>query len=368
MGAESFGFGTGVMVALGCKYLRICHLNNCATGVATQHKILRHKHYVGTPERVVNYFKFIALETQQWLAKLGVRRLVDLIGRTDLLEVIEGVTERQKSLDLLPLVVPPEAYNLAQHCITPLNSPADEGHLAKKMHCDMLQTIQTDSGGVFHYWVNNTHRSIGAVLSGEIARNHGNKGLQKPLYLQLKGTAGQSLGVWNTPGLNIELIGDANDYVGKGMTGGTIAIYPPGDAAYTASHSTIVGNTCLYGATGGRFFAAGGAGERFAVRNSGVYAVIEGVGDHGCEYMTGGAVCVLGTTGANFGAGMTGGIAFVLDEDKNFIDRYNHELIDTHRLLPEAMKFYAHFLHQMIEDHSHATHSQQAHIILGSVY
>ena len=366
LGAESFGFGTGPMVALGCKYLRICHLNNCATGVATQHNVLRNKHYVGTVERAVNYFKFIAMETREWMAKLGVRNLTELIGRTDLLMLLDGETDKQRKLDLSQILsdagIPADK---PQFCVEPKNTPFDKGELAEQMVADMLPAIQNKSGGNFHYTVQNIHRSIGARLSGEIARIHGQEGLaDAPVTLHLTGTAGQSFAVWNAKGLNINLEGDANDYVAKGMSGGVVAIYPAADVEYKASESTIIGNTCLYGATGGELFAAGMAGERFAVRNSGAFAVVEGLGDHGCEYMTGGAVCVLGETGVNFGAGMTGGVAFVLDEDKSFTDRYNHELIDTYRLMPEAMESYALYLQGMIERHVQVTGSVRAREIL----
>ena len=366
LGAESFGFGTGPMVALGCKYLRICHLNNCATGVATQHAVLRQKHYVGTVERALNYFKFVAMETREWLAKLGVTELQQLIGRTDLLVELEGVTNKQSHLDLSQILsdgnVPQDK---PQFCLESRNQPYDKGALAEQMVNDLRKAISQQSGGEFTYQVKNIHRSIGARLSGEIAAIHGSEGLTaKPITLNLSGTAGQSFGVWNAAGLNMNLCGDANDYVAKGMAGGRIAIFPPSDVSYQAHQSTIIGNTCMYGATGGELFVAGCAGERFAVRNSGAYAVVEGVGDHGCEYMTGGSVCVLGETGVNFGAGMTGGIAFVLDEDRGFIDRYNHELIDTYRLSPEAMESYASYLQSMIENHVAATNSARGRQIL----
>lgn len=366
LGAESFGFGTGPMVALGCKYLRICHLNNCATGVATQHSVLRQKHYVGTVERAMNYFRFIAMETREWMAKLGVTKLTDLIGRTDLLEVLEGNTAKQQNLDLSEILsngnVPADK---PQFCITPHNQPFDRGELAEQMVSDLMPAIESGTGASFSYEVKNIHRSIGARVSGEIAKRYGNLGLvDAPITLNLSGTAGQSFGVWNANGLNINLLGDANDYVAKGMSGGIIAIQPAADAEFSAHESTIMGNTCLYGATGGQLFAAGRAGERFAVRNSGAFAVVEGVGDHGCEYMTGGAVCVLGDTGVNFGAGMTGGVAFVLDQNRHFIDRYNHELIDTFRLMPEAMESYALYLQHMIESHLAMTNSARAKEIL----
>lgn len=366
LGAESFGFGTGPMVALGCKYLRICHLNNCATGVATQHNVLRQKHYIGTAERAINYFKFIAMETREWMAKLGVTELTQLIGRTDLLVELEGQTDKQHGLDLSEILsdgnVPKDK---PQFCIEPFNEPYDKGELAEQMVADMLPAIDSKTGGEFSYTVKNIHRSIGARISGEIAKRYGNSGLgDAPITLKLTGTAGQSFGVWNANGLNMNLYGDANDYVAKGMSGGSIAICPPDAVDYIANESTIIGNTCLYGATGGELFAAGRAGERFAVRNSGAYAVVEGLGDHGCEYMTGGSVCVLGETGVNFGAGMTGGVAFVLDEDRSFIDCYNHELIDTYRLMPEAMESYALYLQAMIEKHVAATNSARGKEIL----
>ena len=366
LGAESFGFGTGPMVALGCKYLRICHLNNCATGVATQHGVLRQKHYVGTVERAVNYFKFIAMETREWMAKLGVTQLTDLIGRTDLLEVLEGETVKQNRLDLSEILSDGNvAKEKPQFCEQPHNEPYDKGELAEQMVSDMLSAIESQVGGAFDYQVKNIHRSIGARISGEIARRYGIDGLgDAPITLNLTGTAGQSFGVWNANGLNINLEGDANDYVAKGISGGRIAIYPAKGVRFNPQDSTIIGNTCLYGATGGELYAAGTAGERFAVRNSGAIAVVEGLGDHGCEYMTGGSVCVLGSTGVNFGAGMTGGVAFVLDEDKTFIDRYNHELIDTNRLMPEAMESYALYLQNMIEKHYAATGSARAKEIL----
>ncbi len=366
LGAESFGFGTGPMVALGCKYLRICHLNNCATGVATQHNVLRQKHYIGTAERAMNYFKFIAMETREWMAKLGVSQLTDLIGRTDLLEALEGETAKQQNLDLSEILSDANVpASKPQFCVEPFNEPYDKGELAEQMVVDILPAIENKTGGNYSYQVKNIHRSIGARLSGEIAKAHGHEGLSDaPVTLNLTGTAGQSFGVWNAAGLNINLIGDANDYVAKGMAGGTIAIYPSHDVRFTAAKSTIIGNTCLYGATGGELFAVGRAGERFAVRNSGAYSVVEGIGDHGCEYMTGGAVCVLGKTGVNFGAGMTGGVAFVLDEDRRFIDRYNHELIDTFRLMPEAMESYAQYLQNMIEKHVFATASIRGQQIL----
>jgi glutamate synthase (NADPH/NADH) large chain len=360
IGAESFGFGTAPMVALGCKYLRICHLNNCATGVATQHELLRRKYFVGLPEMVVNYFRFVAEEVRELMAALGVRRLADLIGRTEYLTILEGTTAKQRKLDLSPILSTAGlAADKPQYCLEPRNEPFDRGELAERMLSDMLPAIQAKSGGRYEYVVTNRHRSIGARLSGEIARQHGDNGMSgAPLVVRLTGTAGQSFGVWNAGGLHLHLEGDANDYVGKGMAGGRIVLRPPAAAGYVAHETPIMGNTCLYGATGGELYAAGTAGERFAVRNSGAIAVVEGAGDHCCEYMTGGVVCVLGRTGLNFGAGFTGGFAYVLDLDRDFVDRYNHELVDIHRISMEGTEQNLHHLRAVIEAHVRETGSR----------
>ena len=359
LGAESFGFGTAPMIAMGCKYLRICHLNNCATGVATQDEMLRRKHFVGTVERVTNFFRFVAQETREQMALLGVRTVEDLIGATHLLETKPGETEKQSNLDLSPILsnVGVEKSK-PQFCTWARNKPFDRGELAEKMVADTLPAIEASAGGSFEYQILNTNRSIGARISGEIARRHGNLGMEgAPLTVKMTGTAGQSFGVWNAGGLYLILEGDANDYAGKGMAGGKIVIYPPTGSTFDTRTTTIVGNTCLYGATGGRFYAAGVAGERFAVRNSGAYAIVEGIGDHGCEYMTGGVVCVLGATGLNFGAGMTGGMAYVLDQDRLFQDRCNRNLIDMHRLTPEHMEAHLNYLHEMVQDYASETGS-----------
>jgi glutamate synthase (NADPH/NADH) large chain len=366
LGAESFGFGTAPMVALGCKYLRICHLNNCATGVATQNNVLRSEYFVGLPDMVINFFRFVAEEVRERMAELGVRSVEELIGRVDLVELQEGLTARQARLDLSPIVsdagVPGDE---PQFCTELRNEPFDKGELAEAMLEATQDAIRNKAGGRFGFEVCNYHRSIGARLSGEIARLHGNEGMSDaPIDIQLAGTAGQSFGAWNVAGLNLNLVGDANDYVGKGMAGGRITIRPTDRAGYVARETSIVGNTCLYGATGGQLFAAGRAGERFAVRNSGATAVIEGAGDHCCEYMTDGVVVVLGPTGVNFGAGMTGGFAYVLDIDRDFVDRYNHELIDIHRVTPESMEAHLHHLRSLIMAHIEATGSEWGEMIL----
>ena len=369
IGAESFGFGTAPMVALGCKYLRICHLNNCATGVATQHNVLRSKYFTGLPEMVMNYFRFVAEEVREILASLGVKSIQDLIGHTEYLEILEGQTPKQKKLDLKPILSHAGLTDDApQFCATPSNSPFDKGELAEKMVSDMLPAIEGKSGGEWRYEVRNFNRSVGARLSGEIARRWGNYGMEdSPLAVRLTGNVGQSFGVWNAGGLHLYLEGDANDYVGKGMAAGKIVLRHPRTARYVAKDTIIMGNTCLYGATGGHLFAAGVAGERFAVRNSGAIAVIEGAGDHCCEYMTGGVVCVLGRTGVNFGAGFTGGFAYVLDLDRNFVDRYNHELIDISRIHAESMQSHLQHLESLLEQHVAETGSTWAEEIVNDL-
>ena len=366
LGAESFGFGTMPMIALGCKYLRICHLNNCATGVATQNTTLRQRHFKPNgAQKVINYFKFVAQETRQVMAQLGVSKLSDLIGRTDLLECIEGDTPRSAQLDLSVLLsdggVPADR---ARYCTDPKNPPFDKGELAEQMIGDTQAAIESKRGGYFHYRVKNNMRSIGARVSGEIAKRYGNQGMNDtPITIDLTGTAGQSFGVFNVGGLNMNLYGDANDYVGKGMAGGQIVIRLPKDSHLKSHENTIIGNTCLYGATGGELFAAGLAGERFAVRNSGARAVVEGVGDHGCEYMTGGVVTILGQTGMNFGAGMTGGFAFVLDRDNRFKHRVSGD-VDIHRIAGEKMAAHRHYLRSTIVEYQAATNSVWAKTIL----
>ena len=323
LGADSFGFGTGPMVALGCKYLRICHLNNCATGVATQNKTLRDEHFHGLPERVIRYFDFIAQEVRHWLAFLGYEKLDDIIGRTDLLQQIDGITGFHKKLELSKIV------NAARR---PLTGPAhyqglkndthDKGALNLRL-MDELHDQQNSKHVKISAKIKNFDRSVGAPLSGYLASQDSDF---QTIDLNLKGIAGQSLGVWNNEGLNIYLEGDANDYVGKGMSGGKIAVYPQEDIQYISSRCIIIGNTCLYGATGGKLFAAGQAGERFAVRNSGATAVVEGIGDHGCEYMTGGLVIVIGPVGENFGAGMSAGNAIILDLQEDLSKKLNEDV------------------------------------------
>jgi len=363
LGAESFGFGTAPMIALGCKFLRICHLNNCATGVATQDEVLREQFFKGLPDQVMNYFKFIAHDVREILARLGVANLTDIIGRVDLLTQIEGVSAKQQKLDLSPIIAPVVAADHTALHQTEENNPFDEGKLNKQMVAVAQDAVAHSSGGEFRFTIQNTDRSVGATLSGEIARHHGDQGMAiAPITMHLAGTAGQSFGVWNAGGLNLILTGDANDYVGKGMTGGMLTVKPPKGVEYQSHKTMIMGNTCLYGATGGKLYACGRAGERFAVRNSGCHAVIEGTGDHACEYMTGGIVTILGDTGVNFGAGMTGGFAYVLDERGDLDIRLNTESIEM--LAVDDLAIHKEHLRGIINHHFEETGSLRAQEIL----
>ena len=365
LGAESFGFGTAPMVTLGCKFLRICHLNNCATGVATQDDVLREQFFKGLPDQVMNYFKFIAQDVREILAKLGVESLTAIIGRTDLLEPLSGISAKQQKLDLSPIIAPVVAGEETALHQTQDNQPFDEGQLNQKLVALASEAIAHSAGGEYRLTIQNTDRSVGAALSGEIARQHGDQGMAaNPVKVYFCGTAGQSFGVWNAGGLEMTLTGDANDYVGKGMAGGKLTIKPPKGVEYLSHEAMIMGNTCLYGATGGKLYGCGKAGERFAVRNSGCHAVIEGTGDHACEYMTGGIVTILGQVGVNFGAGMTGGFAYVLDENDDLDIRLNHESIEM--LAIGDLTIHQEHLRGIISQHFDETNSLRAQEILAN--
>jgi glutamate synthase (ferredoxin) len=327
LGGEEFGFGSVAMIAEGCIMARVCHTNNCPVGVATQKEALR-KRFTGLPEHVVNFFLFVAEEVRQLLSVLGVARLEDLIGRTDLLVPRPVTLAKTAALDLSCLLAPipgsedrswlvhePEAHG---------NGPILEDQLLADP--EVRNAIETHGSLVRRLAIVNTDRSVGARLSGEIAARHGNSGFRGRLDLHFEGAAGQSFAAFLLQGMQVKLVGEANDYVGKGINGGRVVVVPPA-AAEDPGSKVILGNTCLYGATGGELYALGRAGERFAVRNSGARAVVEGSGDHCCEYMTGGVVVVLGSTGRNIAAGMTGGVAFLLDEDGRLAERLNPETV-----------------------------------------
>lgn len=333
MGAEEFGFGSVAMIAEGCIMARVCHTNNCPVGVATQQERLRAR-FSGVPENVVNFFYFIAQELRSLLAHLGYRSLNEVIGRADLLKVRSGVNlTKTHALNLdcllnLPNVKEHRAW--LNHEKVHSNGPVLDDEILADIDIQEALTHQTQ---VFKsYKLVNTDRSVGTRLAGAIAKRYGNNGFEGEITLNFQGAAGQSFGAFNINGVTLHLQGEANDYVGKGMNGGEIVILPPKDAGYSPEDNVIIGNTCLYGSTGGKLFANGQAGERFAVRNSLGQAVIEGAGDHCCEYMTGGVVVVLGKVGRNVGAGMTGGLAYFLDEDNSLPEKINPEIIKLQRV------------------------------------
>lgn len=337
MGGEEYGFGSVSMIAASCIMARICHTNNCPVGVATQQEKLRQR-FSGTPEHVVNFFYFIAQEVRQVLAHLGYLSLEEIIGRADLLTPRSQVqlTKTQGiNLDVLThLPDVRENRSWLEHVTVHSNGPVlDDQILADP---EVAQTI-ANQGSVTKEWaIVNTDRSVGARVAGQIASKYGDNGFEGEITLKFYGSAGQSFGAFNLLGMTMILSGEANDYVGKGMNGGTIAIYPPEKTTYAPEANSIIGNTCLYGATGGYLFANGRAGERFAVRNSQGKAVVEGVGDHCCEYMTGGVVVVLGSVGRNVGAGMTGGLGYFLDEDGSFPQKVNPEIVKIQRVATDA--------------------------------
>ncbi len=368
LGADSFGFGTGPMVALGCKFLRICHLNNCATGIATQNNILRDKHFSGLPEKVINYFQFVALEVQHWLEKIGINSVDELIGRVDLLQIIEGQTSKQEHLDLQVILNSSKRPSEEMaHYKNKKNDPFDIGLLNQTIIKDYknINNIGNSNSEMVQskeYQIKNYDRSVGASLSGYLGKldNEKEEAFVKQYTLNFRGVAGQSFGVWNHSALTLNLIGDANDYVGKGMSGGQINIQPNKNIQYIASRGAIIGNTCLYGATGGELFAGGQAGERFAVRNSGAIACVEGVGDHGCEYMTGGTVVVLGPVGENFAAGMTGGTAIILDVRERLQRKVNLGHVEIFELATPECEDYIDELKVILAKHIKSTGSPWA--------
>jgi len=335
LGAEEFGFGTSAVVALGCDMARQWHLNTCQTGVATQREDLRAK-FTGTPEMVINYFTFLATEIREILAELGVRSLADVIGRVDMLQQVSdapNVHAGELSLDAI-LTPPDPSFDRPFKQMQPRNDPPTKDPFPEQLVADAAGSWERGERVSLSYPINNSNRTVGARLAYEVSSRYGGDGLlDDTLEVTFRGSAGQSFGAFLTKGIRLILDGEANDYVGKGMGGGEIFVRPPAEATFAAHENIIMGNTVLYGATGGKLFAAGRAGERFAVRNSGATAVIEGAGDHCCEYMTGGVVVVLGPVGRNFAAGMSAGTAYVLDDSGDFPGRVNPELVELERLV-----------------------------------
>ncbi len=355
-GAESYAFGTGALTVIGCKILRICHLNRCTVGIATQEEKLR-EHYEGSVERVINYFTLLAKDVREILASLGYKTLEEIIGKTELLKVIDDPFA--KKFELESLLVRLDGVNTAQ---VDRNEPFDKNSYEKEILQEVMSAIKNPSESiVLEKEISNLNRSFGTLISGEIAKYYGDKGLpDRTIELHLRGTTGQSLGAFLSNGLGLYVHGAGNDYVGKGMHGGRIII--TGDKS--GEEFSLAGNTCLYGATGGKLYVAGQVGERFAVRNSGAVAIVEGTGDHACEYMTGGVVVILGRTGVNFGAGMTGGVGFVYDMEHEFVENINRELIEVLRIDTEDTDIERYYLKKLLKDYYNETQSQKAKEIL----
>lgn len=336
LGAEEFGFGTTTLVSLGCIIMRKCHLNNCPVGVATQNPELR-KRFNGKPEYLMNYMKFVAQEARELMAELGFRTFDEMVGRIDLLEVNKAIEHyKTKGLDFTKVLMKPEVpKGGAIRCVTSQQydfSTALDPELIKQssMALEAKKPVRLELP------IRNRNRTVGATLSSEVSKRYGSKGLpENTVQVKFNGSAGQSFGAFLAPGITFELEGDANDYFGKGLSGGKLIVYPPKNATFIPQNNIISGNVNLFGATAGEVYIHGMAGERFCVRNSGAIAVVEGVGDHACEYMTGGRVIVLGPTGVNFAAGMSGGIAYVLDENQLFDTRCNLDMVDI-ELLEDA--------------------------------
>mmetsp|Transcript_49724 Transcript_49724/g.105715 ORF Transcript_49724/g.105715 Transcript_49724/m.105715 type:complete len:1674 (-) Transcript_49724:475-5496(-) len=378
MGAEEFGFGTIAMIAEGCVMARVCHLNTCPVGVTSQKEELRKK-FPGTPEHVVNFFMFVAEEIRELMAHLGYSKFEDMIGRADLLKEDDAQIARiakTKGISLSGFfssipdssgdrgflrATPAEGGGLKDDVVH-VNGFSSDLDREICSHPDVKAAIENNEGDTaVSFNIKNTDRSTCAMLAGDIARKYGNNGLEGNLNINMFGSAGQSFGAFTLPGMRVRLTGEANDYVGKGMHGGEIVVLPEADAGFVAADSSIVGNACLYGATGGDFHANGRAGERFCVRNSGAYAVCEGTGDHCCEYMTGGVVVALGTVGRNVGAGMTGGIGYFYDEDGRFEERVNGEIVKYQRVVTAAGELQ---LRNIVERHFEKTGSEKAEGIL----
>ncbi len=360
LGAEEFGIGTASLVAMGCIMVRQCHSNTCPVGVCTQDDELRKK-FEGTPEKVINLFSFVAEDVRGILASLGVRKLTDVIGRTDMLMQVSRGSELLDDLDLNPLLVQADPGPYARYCTLEGRNEVPET-LDAQMIADAAAFFERGEKMQLQYNIQNTQRAIGTKFSSRIVRRFGMSGLQAGhVTVRLRGSAGQSLGAFAVQGLRLEVFGDANDYVGKGLSGATIAVRPAPSSTLVSQQNTIIGNTVLYGATSGALFAAGQAGERFAVRNSGATAVVEGCGSNGCEYMTGGTVVVLGAVGDNFGAGFTGGMAFIYDPDSKFHLRVNPDSLSWQQVSPGHWE---ETLRKLVERHAEETSSRYARMLL----
>jgi glutamate synthase domain-containing protein 3 len=363
LGAEEFGFSSAPLVSMGCIMMRKCHLNTCPVGIATQDPLLRKK-FQGQPENVINFFFFIAEEVRQCMSKLGFRAMDEMIGRVDRLEMRKAVDHwKARGLDFSSILHNPQVpRRVGRRCTVAQNHGLEQA-LDYKLIDHAREALEHGTPVEFKMPIRNVHRTVGAMLSGEIARRYGSRGLpDDTIRVEFNGSAGQSFGAFLAKGVALTLEGDANDYVGKGLSGGKLIVYPPRTSTFLPEENMLVGNVVLYGATSGEAYFNGMAGERFAVRNSGVTAVVESVGDHGCEYMTKGLVVVLGRAGRNFAAGMTGGIAYVLDETGEFSSVLcNRASVDLEPLEdPVDMRT----LQNLIEKHVQATASPRGQWIL----
>ena len=359
LGAEEFGFGTSVLIVLGCVMMRKCHANTCPVGVATQDPQLR-AHFRGHYRYVVNFFRFLAQEVREYLAEMGFSRLEDIVGRTDLIEIRSTTHEKASLLDFSKLLHKVD-NGAALHNVTEQRHEIE--HVKDvSMLAAAREALENRKEVSLEYAISNTDRSVGAMLSGAVAAKYGQAGLPaQTIQVKFKGSAGQSFGAFLPHGVSFKLEGEANDYLGKGLSGGHISVQPPVRSNFLAENNVIAGNTLLYGATSGEVYINGCVGERFAVRNSGAIAVVEGVGDHCCEYMTGGRVVVLGKTGRNFAAGMSGGVAYVWDKDRNFDYFCNMEMVEL-SLLEDATARKE--LHELVRQHYLYTGSQLARTML----
>ncbi len=357
LGAEEFGFATAPLVASGCIMMRKCHLNTCPVGVATQDPELR-KRFAGKPEHVIRFMFYVAEEARELMSQLGFRTIDEMIGRVDRLRPRDVAGHfKAKKLDMSAVLAPAERGDGVGVCKSVQQDHGVERSLDHQILEQVRPAIERGEKVSIALPIKNVHRTVGAFLAGEIARRHGAAGLPEgTLRLDFEGSAGQSFGAFAVSGTHLHLEGDANDYVGKGLSGGTISVRPPRGATFRSDESVLVGNVALYGATSGRAFISGVVGERFAVRNSGATAVVEGVGDHGCEYMTGGRVVVIGRTGRNFAAGMSGGYAYVLDGDGGFESRCNKDLVTIEGLGSEDAAFVA----ALLDEHRRVTGSAKA--------
>ncbi|MDA8413070.1 MAG: glutamate synthase large subunit [Desulfobacteraceae bacterium] len=362
LGAEEFGFATAPLVTLGCVMMRVCHSNTCPTGVATQDPLLR-KNFTGKPEHVVNFMRYVAQELREIMAQLGFRTLNEMVGRVDLLEARKAIDHwKAQGLDFSNILHQPQVgLEVGRYCTEQQDHGLEKSIDMTRLLDICRPAIERGEKVSAELPITNVDRVVGTILGNEITRSHGAQGLPEgTVKLRFNGSAGQSFGAFIPRGITLELSGDANDYLGKGLSGGTIVVYPPEGSPFKAEENIIAGNVALYGATSGTAYIRGMAGERFCVRNSGVNAVVEGVGDHGCEYMTGGAVVVLGSTGRNFAAGMSGGIAYVLDEQGDFASRCNREMVGLEQ--PDDGDKAT--IRDMIEKHAELTGSNRAAMVL----